>query len=100
MTALDAARARAQDLAKKAAQAKAKAQKLEQKIKSLEAGKARAIETRQKILLGAYLLAQAKKTGSGYDFSRMTFGEVTLDSYLVRDDDRQIFGLPPRSEAA
>ena len=60
-----------------------------------EQGKLRASErksdTRRKVLAGATVLEWAKKDS---EFSAKLMGE--LKSFLVRDVDRALFGLPPK----
>lgn len=50
-------------------------------------------ETRRKILAGAMRLSQAREAGQ--EDARL-LGE--LDRYLIRPQDRALFGLPPRPE--
>jgi hypothetical protein len=59
---------------------------------------ARAEETRRKILLGAYLLAQAQ--AQGWDLAALKIGQQTLDQYLTKSDDRALFSLPPLASEA
>ena len=93
LTPAQKARARADALAVEAQQARAKAQRLEAMERAKEAGVRRAEETRRKVLLGAYLLAQVK--AEGWDLSALHIGQQPLADYLTRDDDRALFGLPP-----
>ena len=64
---------------------------LEAKIKKLQ-GQARAQErkqdTRRKILLGSYMLAEAGRQGRDL----LALGKM-LDSHLKRPSDRRLFGL-------
>lgn len=74
-------------------QAKAKKQKMEGMKRASEMKAQRAQDTRKKILLGAYVLEEmqhVKHVPSLYKYSEKTF-----DSWLVRDDDRALFGLTP-----
>lgn len=74
-------------------QEKAKKQKIEARKKTLESKAQRAADTRKKILIGAYVLEEmqnVKHVPSLYKYSEKTF-----DSWLVRDDDRGLFGLNP-----
>lgn len=93
LTPAQKARKRADALAAEAAQARARAQRLEAMERAKEAGVRRAEETRRKVLLGAYLLAQVK--AEGWDLSALHIGQQPLADYLTRDDDRALFGLPP-----
>lgn len=92
-TALQKAKERAEELAKQAQQARAKAQRLEAKERALQAGKERAQDTKRKVLLGAYVMAQAK--ANGWNLKELHIGQQTLADYLTRDEDRALFSLPP-----
>lgn len=92
-TPLQKAKERAEALAKQAQQARAKAQRLEAKARSQQAGVERSRDTKRKVLLGAYVMAQAK--AQGWDLSALHIGQQPLADYLVRDDDRALFSLPP-----
>lgn len=50
-------------------------------------------DTRRKILLGAYLMAQAKS--QGWELAGLCLGQQPLADYLTREDDRALFSLPP-----
>lgn len=69
--------------------AQMKRQRREQERKRARAIDARKNARKEK-LIGAFLLAEAKSEN----------WLANLDSFLVRDDDRALFGLPPLSEAA
>jgi hypothetical protein len=60
----------------------------------MEQGKLRAterkIDTRRKVLMGAWALEKAARDK---DFAAMAMGE--LRNFLVRDDDRALFGFQP-----
>ena len=58
----------------------------ERQLKTQLRARARRADTRRKILLGSWLLAQA-----GGDFRALA---GRLDRYLVRPADRALFGLP------
>lgn len=58
----------------------------ENKVRASE----RKIDTRRKVLAGAAVLQWAKRDS---DFSSRLMTE--LKAFLVRDDDRALFGLPP-----
>ena len=92
-TALQKAKERAEELAKQAQQARYKAQRLEAKERALQAGKDRAQDTKRKVLLGAYVMAQAK--ANGWNLKELHIGQQPLADYLVRDEDRALFSLPP-----
>lgn len=74
----------------KAEQANALLQKLEAQAKTKQAGQERKLDTRRKVLLGAYLMTRIK----GDDELK---GQVLagLDKYLWRDAERALFSLPP-----
>lgn len=68
---------------------------LEARIVALEAAKKTAEkkhDTRRKILLGAYFLEEATKTGKVAEL----FGK--MDGFLKRNSDRVLFDLPPLPE--
>lgn len=69
-------------------QLKAQAQAKAARAKAAEAKKARQDDTRRKILAGAWLLDEMTKNPDMRD-------QVTaaLDAYLVRTDDRALFGF-------
>ena len=92
-TPLQKAKERAAELAKQAQQARAKAQRLEAKARAMQAGAERSRETKRKVLLGAYVMAQVK--AQGWDLSALNIGQQPLADYLVRDEDRALFSLPP-----
>ena len=64
-------------------QLKAKVTKLE----AMERNQAKKIDTRRKILAGSYLINKYIENPEGL--------AKLLDSFLVRDNDRELFGLPP-----
>lgn len=59
-----------------------------QKIKNKDAKQKRAEDTRRKIMIGSYILAQVEK-------GMMDKNDLikSLDSYLTKDRDRILFGL-------
>ena len=72
-----------------------KKQKLEQQIASAKARmkkKERIEDTRKKILVGAYFL-EVKYKDKEDELVKL------LDGFLVRDNDRALFGLAPKKEA-
>ena len=97
-TALQKARERAEALAKQAQQAKEKAQRLEAKARAVQAGAERAKDTKRKVLLGAYLLAQAR--AQGWELAALHVGQQPLADYLTRPEDRALFQLPGLASAA
>ena len=68
-------------------QLKAKVTKLE----AMERNQAKKIDTRRKILAGSYLINKYIDNPEG--LSKL------LDSFLVRDNDRELFGLKPLKKA-
>jgi len=73
-----------------------KKQKLEQQIANAKARvkkKERAADTRKKILVGAYFL-EVKYKDKEDDLIKL------LDGFLIRDNDRALFGLTPKGESA
>lgn len=68
-------------------QLKAKVTKLE----AMERNQAKKIDTRRKILAGSYLINQYIDNPEGL--------AKLLDSFLVRDNDRELFGLKPLKKA-
>ena len=83
----------------KRAQSKQRIENLEKKIKRLRARKAaeetklkrqaKKEDTRRKILIGAYYLNEAEKNDTVAELYRR------MDGFLIRDNDRELFGLPP-----
>lgn len=92
-TPLQKAKERAEALEKQAKQARAKAQRLEAKARAFQAGAERAKDTKRKVLLGAYVIAQAK--ANGWNLKELHIGQQTLADYLTREDNRALFSLPP-----
>lgn len=70
-------------------QLKAQRQKIEARKRAEEAKAKRAADTRRKILVGAVVLAAVERG----EFQEL---RAMLDQALTRDDDRELFGLPPR----
>ncbi len=74
---------------------KKKKAQLESQIQSIEAvekSKERKRDTRRKILIGSYFLDKAREEDSLDEI----IGE--MDTYLMRDSDRVLFDLEPKSE--
>ena len=64
-----------------------------QRVRAREQQQKRKEDTRRKVLVGAWILG---KVESGeWPEQRLLDG---LDSYLERDHDRALFGLPPKQE--
>lgn len=86
---------RIEKLQERLKQQKAKAEAQIARLQAAKTKKSRADETRKKILLGALIL---KKFENDAELEKTT--KIELDSFLVRDDDRALFGLEPlqRSE--
>ena len=64
-----------------------------QRVRAREQQQKRKEDTRRKVLIGAWILG---KVESGeWPEQRLLDG---LDSYLERDHDRALFGLPPRQK--
>lgn len=83
-----------QELEKKIAQVKAnfadrKARELAKASKGSSAQ-----ETKKKILIGAFLLNHHS------DINNLAFGDVRFVDFLVRNDDRKLFGLEPLKTAS
>lgn len=76
-------------------QLKALKQKQAAKARHEQAKRERAADTRRKVLIGAMVLEQMQKKGIGPGL--MTYEEVRLADWLTRDDDRALFGLPPKA---
>lgn len=75
-------------------QEKAKKQKIEARKRHLESKEQRALDTRKKILVGAFML---DKMANNAETKTKVLAQ--LDQYLVRADDRELFGLAPLSAA-
>ena len=73
---------------KKLAQLRARKQKMEALQKSKLTGLARRQDTRRKVLAGAFLLELMAKDA---DLQKQMLGR--LSAFLVREDDRALFGL-------
>jgi hypothetical protein len=59
-----------------------------------QSAKQRKIDTRRKILAGAWVLDEAEKRP---DFKKFVYQR--LDRFLTRKTDREVFGLPIREES-
>ncbi len=74
------------------AKLKSQRDKLQARIQAMEARekvKERKAETRRKILIGAYYWDKAKAEQQTQPLIQI------MATYLTRDSDRQLFGLPP-----
>lgn len=81
----------AERLRERAAQLRAQADAAEGRARRSD----RAIETRRKVLLGSWVMADC-----GRDLARMDdASRAEFDQYLTRKDDRVLFGLPPLAGA-
>ena len=76
---------------KKLDQLKARKQALEARQRTRLKGEERRRDTRRKVLLGAMLLEQMQRNEN---VQRNL--NAQLDAFLVREQDRVLFGLPPR----
>ena len=85
MAALDETIERLQEKLK---QAKARRQKMDARKRAVESKKARATDTRRKILAGAVMLTRAAQD----ERVKSTLWSL-LDEALTRPDDRALFGL-------
>jgi hypothetical protein len=77
------------------AKLKQKKSSLEARIQALEARnklKERKNDTRKKILIGSYYLSQASKENAFHELKQI------MDAFLERENDRQLFGLPPKAK--
>lgn len=64
------------------------------KEQNRENARERKRETRRKILAGAWVLDEAEKRP---DFKKFVYQQ--LDRFLIRNTDREVFGLPPKGES-
>jgi len=74
-------------LEQKQAQLKAQIQELKERDSAQE----RKDDTRRKVLLGGFVLAQMRKKGIGY--SQVTYEDARFVDTLHHDRDRALFGL-------
>lgn len=88
LAALEAAKRRAEETEKKLKLERERIRRLESAMRAKQTKIDRARETRQKLLIGAFVL---QKSGlSAEDFVKH---HVDFDVYLTRDHDRSAFGL-------
>ncbi len=85
--------AKIEALQKQLSQAKALRNKQLAADRTRKAKEARALETRQKLLVGAFILSKAGLSASEYAASTPEFMV-----WLARDHDREAFGLPVASK--
>ena len=72
--------------------------RLKHEKKKADESAARVLDTRRKVLLGAYVMAQAQV--QGWELSALNIGQQPLAEYLTREDDRALFGLDQPAPAA
>lgn len=87
---LDALNAKIEAQAEKLRKLKEQKAKAERRARMAQQKQERAKDTRRKILLGAMLLEKIKRGESDPDRIRNA-----LDPFLLRNADRELFGLPP-----
>jgi large subunit ribosomal protein L7/L12 len=76
-------------------QAKAKKQLIEAQKRTAQAKAKRAEDTRRKVLMGAFVLERLE--AGGVSAQSFQHGGKLFSSWLTRDDDRALFGLPPET---
>jgi len=69
-----------------------------QALKARDMAQERKDDTRRKVLIGGFVLAQLKVAGK--DISALSIGGVAFTDTLTADRDRALFGLPPAAQAA
>jgi hypothetical protein len=86
---------RISDLETKLKQLKVRQQRIEARARALASSRARKDDTRRKILIGATVLARI-------DAHQLDHADLHawLDAHLTRDDDRELFELPPKIGAS
>lgn len=72
---------------------KRKKKAIDQRQRLMASKAARKADARKKILVGAMLLAEIED-----DAGAAAQLQARLDAYLTRDDDRAVFGLPPKGQ--
>lgn len=90
---LTTAQKRVIELEAKLKQARALAQKQANRERSKVQVLNRQIETRRKVLLGAFV--QAMQTKNGVHASMFTYESERFSDWLTRDEERALFGLVP-----
>ena len=76
-------------------QKQAQIQKQIQALKARDMAQERKDDTRRKVLIGGFVLAQMKKKGTGVQL--MTYESVRFMDTLKNDRDRALFGLAEKS---
>lgn len=85
LTAAEKDAKRVADLQDKLKQAKARVQKRNSTLRHSEQAAARKIETRKNVLIGVFVVHKMPELVRSAEFA----------SWLTRDDERALFGLPP-----
>jgi hypothetical protein len=85
LTAAEKDAKRIEDMKIKLKQARARVQKRNSKLRHSEQAAARKIDTRKRVLVGAYVLDKMPELARSGDFQK----------WLVRDDERALFGFQP-----
>jgi hypothetical protein len=88
-------RSRLEIAREKAGKATALLQKLEAQAQARASGEKRQLDTRRKVLLGAYLLAKIER-----DQDSKIAVLADLDRFLIRPAERALFGLEALPDAA
>jgi len=86
---------RISDLETKLKQLKVRQQRIEARARALASSRARKDDTRRKILIGATVLARIDAHQLDHAYLH-----AWLDAHLTRDDDRELFELPPKIGAS
>jgi hypothetical protein len=73
-------------------QLKTQQQRIDARARALASRRTREDDTRRKILIGAPVLARI----GAHEMDHAEL-EAWLDSHLTRDEDRTLFGLPPKT---
>lgn len=84
-------------LRQKLQQLEAQQQQIDAREKVESAKRLKLEDTKRKILLGAFTLQQIEK--SRCDFHRFELAGVNFESWLTRENDRALFGMPQKFEA-
>ncbi len=84
---------RISELETKLKQLKTRQQRIEARARATASRRARKEDTRRKILIGATVLARV-------DRDELDHADLLawLDAHLTRDDDRELFELPPKPD--
>jgi len=86
------------EYAEKAKKLKALKQQQEARARAAEAGKRRKQETREKVLLGAFLRDVMQQ--NGISAATLTYEGKRFADWLVKQHDRDVFGLPQQQQLA